>query len=167
MIWAMEGFGVLYEATSKRNYLDLDLAVADYASFYQSVWQPHFLITAYGFGGYASQNSDAEWLDMRQSQYGEAMVRLAKLAGRQDLLERGVAAIRAQFALSITQRSLETKSLRFLGIHVAFPRRTSITKACCNFPYERALIGEKEEGSWARPPSWTFWVEFTWISVED
>jgi hypothetical protein len=99
MMWAIEGFSSLYEATQNREDLDTTEAVADYANFYQSVWQPHFIITAYAFGGFTSQNSDAEWLDMRQSQLGEALVRLGRLTGRQDLLERGVAAVRSSFAL--------------------------------------------------------------------
>jgi len=99
MIWAMDGLRALYETTGNRDYLDAGEAVADYTAFYQSIWQPHFIITAYAFGGLTSQNSDAEWLDMRQSQYAEAAVRLGKLTGRQDLLERGVAALRASFTL--------------------------------------------------------------------
>lgn len=99
MIWAIDGFACLYEMTGDRTYYDIGEAVADYAAFYQSVWQPHFIITAYAFGGYTSQNTDAEWLDMRQSQYGEALVHLARFGNRQDLMERGVAAVRAQLAV--------------------------------------------------------------------
>ena len=61
-------------------------AVGDYAGFFQAVWQPHFIITAYAFGGFRSQNSDAEWLDMRQSLFDEAFTRPGLLTARQDLL---------------------------------------------------------------------------------
>jgi hypothetical protein len=99
MIWAVDGLGALYECTGDNKLLSAAEQVADYLSLYQSVWQPPFIITAYAFGGFISQNSDAEWLDMRQCLCGEALVRIGKLTGRQDLLERGVAALRSAFSL--------------------------------------------------------------------
>jgi hypothetical protein len=57
------------------------------------------VITAYAFGGYRSQNSDAEWLDMRQTCAAEALLHLAELTNRQDLYERSIAAMRASFAI--------------------------------------------------------------------
>src|SRR5262249_2812775 len=50
MIWAIDGFTSLYEVTRRKEHLDVAEAVADYTALYQSVWQPHFLITAYAFG---------------------------------------------------------------------------------------------------------------------
>ncbi len=99
MIWAVDGLTALYEATGDKSILAAAERSADYLSLYQSVWQPPFIITAYAFGGFISQNSDAEWLDMRQCLCGEALVRIAIAAGRQDLLERGVAALRSAFAV--------------------------------------------------------------------
>lgn len=99
MIWAVDGLTSLYEATGDKNILTAAEQVADYLCLYQSVWQPPFIITAYAFGGFISQNSDAEWLDMRQCLCGEALVRLGVVAGRQDLLERGVAALRSAFSV--------------------------------------------------------------------
>ena len=99
MIWAVDGLTALYECTGDSELLGAAERVADYLSLYQSVWQPPFIITAYAFGGFISQNSDAEWLDMRQCLCGEALVRIGKLTGRQDLLERGVAALRSAFSL--------------------------------------------------------------------
>jgi hypothetical protein len=99
MIWAADGLTGLYEATGVKKYLRAAERVADYLCLYQSVWQPPFIITAYAFGGFISQNSDAEWLDMRQCLCGEALVRLGIVAGRQDFLERGVAALRSAFSV--------------------------------------------------------------------
>ena len=99
MIWAVDGFTALYEATGDKSMLETAEQVADYLSLYQSVWQPPFIITAYAFGGFISQNSDAEWLDMRQCLCGEALVRIGLATGRQDLLERGAAALRSAFSL--------------------------------------------------------------------
>jgi hypothetical protein len=52
------------------------------------------------FGGMRSQNTDAEWLDMRQAVISEGFIRLGNATGRQDLMERGVAAARASLSLS-------------------------------------------------------------------
>lgn len=99
MLWAIDGLAALNEATGKPKYLADAEAVADLAGFFQAVWQPHFIITAYAFGGFRSQNSDAEWLDMRQALFAEAFTRLGLMTGRQNLLERGVAALRASLAI--------------------------------------------------------------------
>ncbi len=99
MIWAVDGLTALYEATGDKSILAAAERSADYLSLYQSVWQPPFIITAYAFGGFVSQNSDGEWLDMRQCLCGEALVRIGIATGRQDLLERGVAALRSAFSV--------------------------------------------------------------------
>ncbi len=113
MLWAIDGFASLYEVTGNREYLENAEAVADYSQFYQAAWQPHFVITAYAFGGFRSQNSDAEWLDMRQSLFGDSLVRLGLLTGRQDLLERGVAAARAAFTIIDHPRHIKNGIFRF------------------------------------------------------
>jgi hypothetical protein len=113
MLWAIDGFAALHEATGKLDYVSDAEAVADYAGFFQAVWQPHFIITAYAFGGFRSQNSDAEWLDMRQSLFGEAFVRLGLVTGRQDLLERGVAALRASLAIINHPRLIQNDIFRY------------------------------------------------------
>jgi hypothetical protein len=99
MMWAIDGFVALYELTKKREMLDAAERVADYVGLYQAVWQPHFIITAYAFGGQCCQNTDGEWLAMHHTYLAEALVRLARLTHRQDLYERGVAALRASFAI--------------------------------------------------------------------
>jgi hypothetical protein len=113
MLWAIDGFRSLYEVTGNPAYLSNAEAVADYSGFFQAVWQPHFMISAYAFGGFRSQNSDAEWLDMRQALFGEALVRLGQAGGRQDLLERGVAAVRASFAIINHPRNIENDIFRY------------------------------------------------------
>ena len=61
--WAIDGFASLYEAEQNKTWLDAAEACADYSLFYQAVWAPHYIISAYPFGGFSSQNSDGEWLD--------------------------------------------------------------------------------------------------------
>jgi hypothetical protein len=109
MIWAVEGFTALFDATGEQRYLQAAERTADYLSLYQSVWQPQFMISCYAFGGFLSQNSDAEWLEMRQCMCAEALVHVGIASGRQDLLERGVAALRASFALIHLPRNIDNK----------------------------------------------------------
>ena len=97
--WALEGFASLYEVLHKKEYLKAAEAVADYSIFYQAVWAPHYIITAYPFGGFSSQNSDAEWLDQRSHRFTDGLIRTGLLSERQDLVERGVAAARSSLTL--------------------------------------------------------------------
>ena len=113
MPWAIHGFASLYELTQDATYLRAGEAVADYAGFFQAVWAPHFVITAYPFGGWSSQIGDAEWLDGRQCEFARAMTRLGLVAGRQDLLERGVAAARASLVLTNQPRHVENDIYRY------------------------------------------------------
>jgi hypothetical protein len=100
MLWALQGLLALDEATGKAAYRDAAEAVADYASFWQAVWAPHFIITAYPFGGWTSQLGDAEWLDQRAHRFAGPFVELGLRTGRQDLIERGVAAARSGLTLA-------------------------------------------------------------------
>ncbi len=113
MLWAIDGFSALYRLTQSKAHLSAAEAVADYAGLYQAVWQPHFIKTAYAFGGFRSQNSDAEWLDMRQTCFAGALVRLAELTHRRDLYERGVAALRASFAIINHPRLIKNDVFRY------------------------------------------------------
>ena len=80
--WAMEGFASLYDVIKKKEYLAAAEAVADYSIFYQAVWAPHYIITAYPFGGFSSQNSDAEWLDQRSHRFTDGLIRIGLLSNR-------------------------------------------------------------------------------------
>ena len=51
-------------------------------------------------GGFTTQNSDAEWSDARQSQFGNILLDYYRSTGKVEYLERGVAALRAQFPIS-------------------------------------------------------------------
>jgi len=98
--WAIDGFASLYEATQNKTYLSAAEACADYSIFYQAVWAPHYIITAYPFGGFSSQNSDCEWLDQRGHRFAISLMHVGLLSNRQDLIERAVAAARASLTLT-------------------------------------------------------------------
>ncbi|MFA5814560.1 MAG: hypothetical protein WC865_02955 [Bacteroidales bacterium] len=130
--WALEGFASLYEATQKKEYLAAAEAAADYSIYYQAVWAPHYIVTAYPFGGFSSQNSDAEWLDQRSHRFTDGLMRIGLLAGRQDLLERAVAAARSSLTLVNLPQNVENDVYKYpnypLGLgpenidHEGFPQ---------------------------------------------
>jgi hypothetical protein len=130
--WALDGFASLFEATQNNTYLKAAEACADYSIFYQAVWAPHYIITAYPFGGFSSQNSDAEWLDQRSHRFANSLMRIGLLAHRQDLIERAVAAARASLTLINHPRLIENDIYKFpnypLGLgpenidHEGFPQ---------------------------------------------
>lgn len=98
--WALQGFLALHEATQDKQHLDAAAAVADFAALFQAVWAPHYVITAYPFGGLSSQLGDGEWLDQRAHRFADPFVRIGLLTGRQDLIERGIAAARSSLTLA-------------------------------------------------------------------
>jgi hypothetical protein len=99
LYWAIKGFTSMYEILRDKQYLEALEAVADYSIFFQAVWNPHFVITAYPYGGFGVQNTDAEWLDQRNHRFAVALLDAGLVSGRQDLMERAVAALRASFTL--------------------------------------------------------------------
>jgi hypothetical protein len=130
--WALEGFASLYEADQNKVWLAAAEACADYSIFYQAVWAPHFIITAYPFGGFSSQNSDGEWLDQRSSRFANGLVRIGLLSHRQDLVERGVASAKASLTLINSPLSIKNDVYKYpnypLGLgpenidHEGFPQ---------------------------------------------
>lgn len=98
--WAAEGFAALFRATQDRRHLRSGERALDYLAFTQCGWDPHFIYTAYPFGGFAVDNSDtAAMLDARQCEYAALFAWYGRALGRQDLLERGVAAARSAVVL--------------------------------------------------------------------
>jgi hypothetical protein len=99
-IWACEGFAALYEATGEKKYLTFGEQAVDYVSFSQCSWEPHFIYTAFPFGGFTADNSDnATMLDARQAEMVKPFIWYGKTLGRQDLIERGVAAAKSSVVL--------------------------------------------------------------------
>jgi len=71
----------------------------DTMNMYQNVWPISYRPVAYTYGGFGVQNSDGEYDDARQAQFGSTLCDFGAKLGRQDLFERGVAAIRASLTL--------------------------------------------------------------------
>ena len=109
MSWAVEGFSALYRATGNKAYLDAGERVIDYLSLYQTVWAPHFIYTAYPFGGIDTDNGDAAWLNGHQAGLPGIFAWYGKELGRQDLIERSVALARASMVLVNLEQNVKNE----------------------------------------------------------
>jgi hypothetical protein len=106
-IWATEGFCALHRATSQYRWIKDGEACADFLSFSQCVWKPHYIYTANPFGGLGADNSDdAVMMDQREAEIVKPFVYIGKALGRQDLIERAVAAAEASCTLIIHPRHI-------------------------------------------------------------
>jgi hypothetical protein len=93
-----------YQVTGESGYLAKGEALLDYLLLYQQCWTnprlENLASSAMLLGGFTTQNSDAEWSDARQSQCGNILLDYYRATGKVEYLERGIAALRAQFPIS-------------------------------------------------------------------
>ena len=93
-----------WRVTGDRACLEKGESLLDYLLLYQQCWTNPLLDGLTGpamlLGGFTTQNSDAEWSDARQSQFGNILLDYYRATGKAQYLERGVAALRAQFPIS-------------------------------------------------------------------
>jgi hypothetical protein len=95
---------VAYRVTGEPDYLTRGEALLDYLLLFQQCWTnprlENLTSSAMLLGGFTTQNSDAEWSDARQSQCGNILLDYYRATGKVEYLERGIAALRAQFPVS-------------------------------------------------------------------
>ncbi len=116
--WACEGFAALYDATGEEKYLKMGERAVDYVSFSQCIWEPHFIYTAFPFGGFTADNADnANMLDARQAEMVKPFLWYGKKLKRQDLLERGIAAARSSVVLINLPEHKENNIYRHTNIY--------------------------------------------------
>lgn len=97
MHFAALGYLTLYELTGKDKWLDDGQRTVGTFLQYQYV-TPGLGLSLNSFGGFAVQNTDNEAVDARQSQFGVTLLDYARVTGRADYAQRGIAAIRAGYA---------------------------------------------------------------------
>jgi len=97
MIWAARAFLELFLATRDEVFLRYGRRALDRLLCYQQVWSPPTMSIDL-LGGFASQNTDGEWNDARQGLIAPLLVDYYLHTGEEELLERGLAALRACFA---------------------------------------------------------------------
>jgi hypothetical protein len=108
----VEAYLLAAQITGDPRYLETGEAVLDYLLLYQQCWT-HPLIGGFDskaalLGGFTTQNSDAEWSDARQSQIGNVLMDYYRETGNLEYLERGIAALRAQFPISPSENVAHT-----------------------------------------------------------
>jgi hypothetical protein len=93
-----------WRVTGDGDYLNRAENLLGYLLLFQQCWTNPSLDWLTGpamlLGGFTSQNSDAEWSDARQSQCGNLLLDFYRATGKPEYLERGIAALRAQFPVS-------------------------------------------------------------------
>ncbi|MCA8943001.1 MAG: hypothetical protein KDB80_10615, partial [Planctomycetes bacterium] len=109
IFWTSEACLVAYRLTGEARYLDRGLATLDELSMWQQVWRPPFMHVP-TTGGFGVMNADAEWNDARQSLFAELFLQYYELTGESSYFERGVAALRASFAMMYSPLNPETKA---------------------------------------------------------
>ncbi len=94
----------VWRVTGDSNYLSQGESILDYLLLFQQCWTNPLIEWLTGptmlLGGFTTQNSDAEWSDARQSQFGNLLLDFYRATGKAEYLERGIAALRAQFPVS-------------------------------------------------------------------
>jgi hypothetical protein len=89
----------LYKATGNAQNRERMTQALDYLLLTQQVWN-HPGLEPKVLGGFTTQNTDAEWSDARQGYVANLLLEAYTLTGRQDYLERAVAAARSGFAVA-------------------------------------------------------------------
>lgn len=99
MQWTAEALRAANHATQKPEYMEGALKALNMMMLYQNVWPISYRQVAYTYGGFGVQNSDGEYNDARQAQFGCTLMDFGSELGRKDLFERGIAATRAALTL--------------------------------------------------------------------
>lgn len=118
-IQAAKAYLAIYDDTRQRKFLDLGTHVLDYLLLTQQVWNnPAF--TPKLVGGFTTQNTDAEWSDARESYAAVLLWDYYKATGREEYLERAVAAARSTFAVAPWENWAHTGYMNIPGALTGF-----------------------------------------------
>ncbi|MHA1358481.1 MAG: hypothetical protein ACTSRC_10225 [Candidatus Helarchaeota archaeon] len=100
--WTAEGLKELYKVTDNVKYLDAGERVLSILSLFQQVWNMPY-ISFNTFGGFCSQNADAELSDARQGLFVRVYMEYYLLTGKDEYMERGIATLRACWAMQLLE----------------------------------------------------------------
>ena len=104
--WCAEGMKELYRITNKKEYLKLGERILAILSLFQQVWNMPY-ISFNTFGGFCSQNIDAELSDARQALFIRVYMEYYLETGKKEYMERGIAALRACWAMQLLREYQE------------------------------------------------------------
>ncbi len=95
----------------------------DQLCLYQQVWEPPFL-SYRSFGGFGVMNTDGEWSDARQALFALTLFDAYRTFGEPEYFDRGVAALRAAFALQAIPENRAICPTVFEGACPNWPRHS-------------------------------------------
>ncbi|QHT63172.1 hypothetical protein GXP70_26545 [Paenibacillus lycopersici] len=98
IFWTAEALLAAYRLTGDSRYLRLGERCLDELLMSQASWQPSYIYVS-ALGGFGVMNCDGEWNDARQSLFAELIIEYGKQTGRQEYIERGLAALRCAFVM--------------------------------------------------------------------
>ena len=113
--WCAEGFIELYRISHEQKYLDEGERILGILSLFQQVWNMPYM-NFDTFGGFGVQNADAELNDARQGLFVKTYMEYYLETGKWEYMERGIAALRASWALQILPDYREICPGNFEGI---------------------------------------------------
>ncbi len=104
--WCAEGMKELYKLTMDPQFLEAGEHAVAILSLFQQVWRmPHLSFNA--FGGFGSQNADAELNDARQGLFVRVYMEYYLLTGKREYMERGIAALRSCWSTQLLREFME------------------------------------------------------------
>jgi hypothetical protein len=106
--WCAEAFLAAHRVLGDKRYLAVGRRCLDELSLYQQVWDPSW-IPAPCHGGWGVMNADGEWNDARQSLFAPLYLDYYRATSERDYFERGVAALRASFAMLYCPENVEVR----------------------------------------------------------
>ncbi len=139
--WCAEGFKDLYKITGKTEYLKSGERILAILSLFQQVWNmPYISIDT--FGGFGVQNADAELNDARQGLFVRTYIEYYLETGNKEYMERGIAALRASWALQLLDEYKDICPGNFIGLETV----NEIDKGCVRENYGHSGRDEKISG---------------------
>jgi hypothetical protein len=109
MFWTAEALLGCYRLTNDGRWLAAGERCLDEMLMTQASWQPPYLYVD-TLGGFGVMNADGEWNDARQSLFAELILQYGLLQGRDEYIERGLAALRASFYMMYCPENERTKA---------------------------------------------------------
>ncbi|MCX7847267.1 MAG: hypothetical protein N2595_04475, partial [bacterium] len=88
----------LYLRTKTPRYLSWGTRALDELALYQQIWDAPFLPIP-TFGGFAASNTDIQWNCLAQALCAKTFLDYGRLTGLSEYFHRGIAALRAQYAV--------------------------------------------------------------------
>ncbi len=109
MFWTAEALFECYQTTKNKMYLKQGQRTLDELLMTQASWQPPYIYVN-ALGGFGVMNSDGEWNDSRESLFAEIILQYGKRLNIPEYKERGVAALKASFAMMYCPENPVTKA---------------------------------------------------------